>query len=268
MLVCYTVRNMDGSRNRHARTLFDGIAEQYDLPAELFSFFQYGRWRRYLVSRLNVGPEDAVMDLCTGTAGVAMQVFRTFGSRVVAVDFSTAMLLEARRKIRGAGLEKDISLILGGAECLPFPNARFDAVCVTYLLRYVDGPQATLREIVRIIKPGGQLAYLEFGVPEHVIARSLWYAYTRGILPLAARPLSHGWRRVGAFLGASIARFYQAYSVERMGQMWLDVGITDVQVKRLSLGSAVVMWGTKASADADLGRSRRRGGSEAWEGDR
>ena len=186
-----------------------------------------------------------VMDLCTGTAGVAIEVTRAYGSRVVGVDLSRDMLLRAMVKVRNKGLDKRIDLVAGRAESLGFPDAIFDAVCFTYLLRYVEDPDATLREVVRVLKPGGRLASLDFGVPENVVARALWYAYTRGVLPLSAAVVSRGWREVGTFLGPSISRFHRGYPVERVLKMWLDSGIPDVQVSRLSLGGGVVMWGSK-----------------------
>ena len=187
------------------------------------------------------------MDLCTGTAGVAIQVSRTLGSQVVGVDLSGEMLRRAKRKVRKASVEQNISLVMGRAEGLPFPDARFDAVCFTYLFRYVKDPKATLREIVRVLKPGGRLVSLEFGVPEHKIVRVLWYIYTRGVLPLITGLISRGWQEVGAFLGPSISGFYRSNTVERIQQMWVGLGIPDVRVDRLSLGGAVMMWGTRVS---------------------
>ena len=154
---------MDDTRNRHARGLFDRIAPQYDLLAELFSLLQFGRWRSYLVSRLNPKAGDTVMDLCTGTGGVALQVAKTSASRVVGVDLSRGMLSLARRKVYKAGLGQNVSLLMGRAESLAFTDSPFDAVCFTYLLRYVYDPEVTLREIARVLKPGGRLASLEFG---------------------------------------------------------------------------------------------------------
>ena len=185
------------------------------------------------------------MDLCTGTAGVAVQVTNTYGSRVVGVDLSTEMLMRAMVKVKYKRLDNRISLVAGRAESLAFRDATFDAVCVTYLLRYVEDPEATLREVVRVLKPGGRLVSLDFGVPENVVARALWYAYTRGVLPLCSAAVSRGWREVGAFLGPSISRFDRGYPVERVRRMWLDSGISDVHVSRLSLGGGVVIWGTK-----------------------
>lgn len=237
---------MDYGKNWHAQRLFDGIASRYDLLSELLSFFQAGLWRRFLISRLKVRPGDTVLDLCTGTAGVAAQLATAFNVRVVGVDLSPEMLRRARHRISQGAFDGDIVLLLGRAEALAFVDEGFDAVCFTYLLRYVADPEAILREMVRVLKPGGSVVSLEFGVPPNMVVRGLWYAYTRGALPLAVRAISPGWREVGRFLGPSISGFYRSYPVERIQHMWVMAGISDVQTKRLSLGGGVVMWGTKA----------------------
>ena len=237
---------MPDNPNQHARRLFDGIASHYDLLAELFCLFQYHAWRRYLISRLNAGPADTVLDLCTGTAGVALKVARTYHSRVVGVDLSAEMLKRAQTKLSRNGAASRVDLAMGRAESLPFRDACLDGVCVTYLLRYVDDAEATLREIVRVLKPGGRLASLEFGVPENKMARLFWYAYTRGVLPVATAVVSSGWREVGSFLGPSISRLYRSYPEADLLDMWVRLGVPDVRVKHLSLGGGVVMWGTKS----------------------
>ena len=237
---------MDYHRNHQARQLFDGIAAQYDWVPDLFSFFQYQRWRRYLVSCLQAGPDATVLDLCTGTAGVAMQTARTHHCRVVGVDLSPKMLSRAQQNLSRNGLAGQVPLVMGRAESLAFADGCFDAACVTFLLRYVDDPESTMLEIVRVLKPGGRLLSLEFGVPPNPIARVLWHVYTRGVLPMAGALVSRGWRNVGAFLGPSISHLYQSYTEDNLRELWLRLGILDVQIKRLSLGGAVVMWGTKA----------------------
>ena len=244
---------MDYHRNHQSRQLFDGIAAQYDWVPGLFSFFQYQRWRRYLVSRLQAGPDATVLDLCTGTAGVAMQTARTHRCRVVGVDLSPKMLSRAQRNLSSNGLAGQVPLVMGRAEDLAFANDCFDAVCVTFLLRYVDDPESTMLEIIRVLKPGGRLVSLEFGVPPHPVARALWHVYTRGVLPMAGALVSRGWRNVGGFLGPSISHLYQSYTADGLRELWLRLGMLDVQVKRLSLGGGVVMWGTKNGSIETVG---------------
>lgn len=239
---------MDYYRNHHARELFDGIAAQYDWVPDLFSFFQYQRWRRDLVSRLQVGPDSTVLDVCTGPAGVAMLMAQTHHCRVVGVDLSPKMLRRAQHNISSKGLTALVPLVMGRAEDLAFAGESFDAVSVTFLLRYVDDAESTMREIVRVLKPGGRLLSLEFGVPSNPLARVLWHVYTRGMLPVAGALVSRGWKNVGDFLGPSITQLYQSNGQDDIRELWRRLGIKDVHVNRLSLGGAVVMSGVKVDA--------------------
>lgn len=234
------------ARNWHAARLFDGIASGYDLLAELLSGFQYGRWRRALVSRMTAGPDDTVIDVCTGTAGVAMAVARAKGARVAGVDLSPHMLAAARSKVAGSEVKDRVELALGRAEDLPLADGSADVVCFTFLLRYINNPAAIIGELVRVLRPGGQLISLEFAVPENPLLRGLWKLYAGSIMPPLTLFLSPGWRYVGAFLSPSITRFYAAYSVEDIVRLWREAGVADVRIHRLSFGSGVMMWGTKA----------------------
>ena len=232
-------------KNEHARRLFDGIARRYEGPAQVFSYFQYGRWRRGLVSRLRLSPEDSVLDVCTGTGLVASQIAGSQRCRVVGLDLSQRMLDQAHRNLRSAGLASHIDLVRGRAESLPFADHSFDAVVFTFLLRYVEDPEATLRELARVLRPGGQMASLEFYVPQGPVAYPLWLLHTRMVLPLGTRLLSRGWREVGSFLGPSISSFYRKHTLEDLSRMWMRAGVGGVRTGLLSLGGAVVTWGRK-----------------------
>ena len=245
---------MDYRRNRHAQELFDGIADQYNWVPDLFSFFQYRRWRRDLVSRFQVGPHSTILDVCTGPAGVAMLMAQSHRCRVVGVDLSPEMLRRAQHNISSKGLTGQVPLVMGRAEDLAFASESFDAVSVTFLLRYVDDAESTMREIVRVLKPGGRLLSLEFGVPSNPIARALWHVYTRRMLPLAGALVSRGWKNVGDFLGPSITQLDQSNTEDNTRELWNRLGIQDVQVTRLSLGGAVVMSGVKGNAAQNTGR--------------
>ena len=200
-----------------------------------------------MVSRLSVGPGDTVLDICTGTAVVALKIAMRTDARVVGVDISERMLRLGQRNVSKAGLRSNVTLLRGRAENLGFGDESFDAVCFTWLLRYVEDPHATISEAVRVLKPGGSLVSLEFGVPTNFVVRNLWNLYTRLGLRLATGAISSGWRDLGRFLGPSIAAFDRSYSVEDISQIWVDLGISHVQVKRLSMGGGVVMWGTKTA---------------------
>jgi demethylmenaquinone methyltransferase / 2-methoxy-6-polyprenyl-1,4-benzoquinol methylase len=157
------------ARTRHARELFAPLGPTYDRYARLLSFGQDPRWRAFLVSRI---PADArrVLDVASGTAAVAIELVRAQpGRSVVGVDQSPEMLAAGRERIVDAGLRERIELREGRAEELPFEDGEFDALTFTYLLRYVDDVPATLRELARVVRPGGTVAMQEFGLP-----RGLW----------------------------------------------------------------------------------------------
>ena len=233
------------AKTRHARELFAPLGPTYDRYARLLSFGQDPRWRRFLVSRI---PANAtrVLDVASGTAAVAIELARRTPAReVVGIDQSTEMLAAGRARIAAAGLDRRIELREGRAESLPFDDAEFDALTFTYLLRYVEDPAATMRELARVVRPGGTVAMLEFGLPRGVW-RPLWEAYVRVGLPGAGALVSPAWREVGSFLGPSIRDFYERYPVSRLLELWQDAGLRDVRTRRLSLGGGIVVWGTRA----------------------
>src|SRR4051812_17919890 len=172
------------ARTAHARELFAPLGPRYDRYADLLSFRQDPRWRRFLVSRI---PDEAsrVLDVATGTAAVAIELAKRVPTRqVVAIDQSPEMLASARARSARAGLSSRIELREGRAEELPFGAGEFDALTFTYLLRYVDDPAAQMRELARVVRPGGMIAMLEFGVPRG-LWRPLWELYVRVGLPAA-----------------------------------------------------------------------------------
>lgn len=232
-------------RTRHARELFAPLGPTYDRYARLLSFGQDPRWRSFLVSRL---PTDAprVLDVACGTAAVAIELVRAAPDRtVVGVDQSPEMLIAGRERVAHAGLSERIELRQGRAEVLPFGDGEFDAVSFTYLLRYVDDVPATLRELVRVVRPGGTVAMLEFGLPRGVW-RPLWELYVRVGLPAAGAVVSPGWGGVGRFLGPSIRGFWRDWPEPRLLNAWREADLTAVEARRLSLGGGIVVWGRRA----------------------
>ena len=228
------------ARRQHAQALFAPLGPTYDRYARLLSFGQDPRWRRFLVSCVAVDANATVLDVATGTGAVAIELVRRTGCSVIGVDQSPRMLAEARRRV-----PERVRLVDGDADHLPFPGASFDALTFTYLMRYVDDPGATLRELVRVVRPGGTIAGLEFGVPPNAIARALWRLYVRVGLPLAGRLISPGWAAVGGFLGPSIEELWARVPLERLLELWRAAGVEDVRYRRLSLGGGIVIWGRR-----------------------
>ena len=221
------------------RRIFSPIASNYDRPAQLLGLLQYTRWHDFLLSRLSLTAGDRVLDMATGTGAVALRLARRDGLRVTGADITRPMLLQTAARTDGR-----VDLVECTAEAAPFANASFDAAIFSYLLRYVADVPATLAELARALKPGGTMASLDFAVPRG-IWYPLWRLYTAVGLPLGGALLSPAWRRVGSFLGPSIRGFYRRWPEERLLQLWRESGFPDAQAKRLSLGGAIVTWGTK-----------------------
>ena len=234
------------ARTRHARALFAPLGPTYDRYAGLLSFGQDPRWRRFLVSRLEAAPNDTVLYVATGTAAVAIELVRQHGCDVVGVDQSAEMLESARTRIGAARLDERIRLVEAAADELPFGDGEFDGLTFTYLLRYVDDPAATLRELARVVRPGGTIASLEFGVPPAALPRAAWELYVRVGLPAAGSLISPGWGQVGGFLSSSIHRLFQRLPLERQLELWHEAGVETIRGRRLSFGGGIVIWGRRA----------------------
>jgi demethylmenaquinone methyltransferase/2-methoxy-6-polyprenyl-1,4-benzoquinol methylase len=228
-----------------ARELFAPLGPTYDRYARLLSFGQDPRWRRFLVSRLPVGPDDVVLDVATGTAAVALELVRQKGCSVVGVDQSPEMLAEARRRLLLAAETKRVRLVEAGAERLPFDHGSFDGLTAAYVLRYLDDLPAGLRGFARVLRPGATAALLDFGVPSAPVARAAWNVYVDAGLPLLGRAISSGWHDVGRFLGDSIRDFHERWPPSRLLAAWREAGFEDVQMRSLSLGGCLVIWGRK-----------------------
>jgi demethylmenaquinone methyltransferase/2-methoxy-6-polyprenyl-1,4-benzoquinol methylase len=198
-----------------------------------------------MVSRLVVGPGHRVLDVATGTSAVAREVVRRTGASVVGLDQSEQMVRQGTGRTTAAGMADRIQFVLGQGERLPFPDASFDALTFAYLLRYVDDVGTTLRELGRVVRPGGVLAGLEFHVPSSTVWHPLWLAYTRGVMPVAGRLVSRAWWGAFRFLGPSISDFYRRVPLSAQLEFWREAGIDDAQARVMSLGGGVVVWGTK-----------------------
>lgn len=240
-----SARAGSGDPNRFAQELFTGLPARYDLLAEVLSFGQNRRWRRAMVDRVVPARPERILDVATGTAGVALELVRRSPGRVVGVDLTEAMLRRGHDNVLRQGEKDRIHLVAGRAEQLPFPDEAFDGLTFTYLLRYVADPAATLRELARVVKPGAPVASLEFYVPPKAFWRGWWWLYTRALLPAAGRVGGWPWFTVGRFLGPNITDHYRRYPLSWTVDAWREAGFVDVGVRIMSLGGGLVMWGRK-----------------------
>jgi len=229
-----------------ARRLFAGIAPQYERMGAVLSFGQDARWRRFLVSRSNAIPGARVLDVAAGTQLVSRELAAGRNVRIVALDQSEPMLRAGGEPNQLAGLDDRIHPVLGQAERLPFPDDAFDAVSFTYLLRYVDDPAATVRELARVLRAGGSIGMLEFSVPNGALARTGWWIQTRVVIRVLGTAVSPAWARTAAFLGPNISRFSARHPLEEWVRWFQEAGIAHVRTRSFLFGSAVVLWGVKS----------------------
>jgi demethylmenaquinone methyltransferase/2-methoxy-6-polyprenyl-1,4-benzoquinol methylase len=236
-----------GDRNLFAQRLFKDLPTRYDHLAEWLSFWQNSRWRKAMVDHIVPGSPRRVLDVASGTAGVALQLADRTSAHVVGVDLTLDMLRIGQRNVAKAHRVRRVQLVNGRAEALPFADAVFDALTFTYLFRYVDDPQGTLNELARVVRPGALVASLEFMLPPNRFWRACWWAYTRLALPVGGL-VTGGmeWYRVGRFLGPSISRLYRDYPVAWTVDAWQKAGFEDVGTRVMSLGGGLVMWGRRA----------------------
>jgi demethylmenaquinone methyltransferase/2-methoxy-6-polyprenyl-1,4-benzoquinol methylase len=231
-------------RKRQALDLFAGLPRHYDRMGAVLSFGQDPRWRRAMVAAVDPRPGQRVLDVATGTGMVAFALAARAPCTVIGLDQSEDMLAAARARLAASpGLDGRVSFVRGEAEHLPFADGEFDALTFTYLLRYVDDRPATMRELARVVRPGGRIGMVEFGVPQPPALRALWRVHTRMGLPALGRLVSSDWVDVGRFLGPSIEALYAAEPDLRV--LWRAAGIAAADARPMSFGAGLVMSGVR-----------------------
>jgi len=188
-----------------------------------------------MVDGLDLDRGAVVLDVAAGTGSISRSL-RSRGLEVVSLDQSHQMAALAA--------DSRATVVLATAERLPFEDSAFDGVTFGYLLRYVDDVASCMREVVRVARPGGVVAMVEFTSPRGVWYPP-WWVYTRIFLPSAGMLIGSGWRKVGKFLGPSIDAFSHECPPERLAALWIDAGMCDVHYRRMSLGGGIVMWGRR-----------------------
>ena len=188
--------------------MFDAIASRYDLLNHVLSAGIDRRWRRRAIEALSLSGTERVLDLCTGTADLAMaaRAATPGAARVVGVDFAGAMLRIGRAKLLGARQDAAVSLVRGDATRIPVADRAVDAVTIAFGIRNVERPAAACDEIHRVLRPGGRLAILEFAIPTTPVLRATYLAYFRYVLPRVGKLVSRH-RSAYDYLPASVDSF-------------------------------------------------------------
>jgi demethylmenaquinone methyltransferase/2-methoxy-6-polyprenyl-1,4-benzoquinol methylase len=190
--------------------MFDAIAPRYDLLNHVLSAGMDRGWRERAVDALALGPGGRALDLCTGTADVAIAIARRVsGASVVGVDFAGAMLSIGHAKVRDAELAQRVRLVRGDAARIPLADQSCDAATIAFGIRNTAEPARALAELARVLRPGGRLAILEFGQPRVPGIRTLYGWYFRYLLPFIGRFVSKH-RSAYSYLPASVGAFPSA----------------------------------------------------------
>jgi demethylmenaquinone methyltransferase / 2-methoxy-6-polyprenyl-1,4-benzoquinol methylase len=214
--------------------MFDDIAPRYDLLNHLLSAGIDRRWRTRAIRSLALTGQECTLDLCTGTGdlAIAARTARRGAARVVGIDFSPVMLTLGLAKLRRRRLDSTIALLRGDASSIPLAAASVDAVTIGFGIRNVDDRAAALREILRVLKPGGRVAILEFAMPTTPLFRYLYLSYFRHILPWIGRWIS-GHATAYTYLPASV----DAFEPRNFMELLELCGFVDVQADPMTFGS-------------------------------
>ncbi len=224
--------------------MFDSIARRYDLLNRILSGGLDRTWRTRAVRSLNLGPNDVAVDLCTGTADLALELVRGGGvRRVVGIDFAAQMLGYGLAKIREAGLSDQIALFRGDATHIPMGGGCAAGVAIGFGIRNVVEPSPALSEAYRVLRPGGRLAILEFGYPSSAPVRAAYLAYFKLVLPLVGRLVS-GHQSAYTYLPASVGTFHTPDAFCKMLQ---EAGFIEIRATPLTAGVVYLYEAAKPS---------------------
>lgn len=205
--------------------MFDSVAESYDRTNDLLSFGQDRLWRKKVLKAVNPQPGQTILDLAAGT-GSSSVVFAKEGVKVIASDFSEGMLAVGRKR------HPELEFVYADATKLPFKDASVDAVTISFGLRNVNEPKAALKEMLRVLKPGGTVVICEFSQVSVPVIRSFYNFYLKRVLPRLSSLLASN-QGAYEYLSESIMAWpKQTELVE-----WLtDAGFVEANYKNLSFG--------------------------------
>lgn len=233
-------------REARIRRMFGQIAPWYDFLNHLLSLNIDRRWRDRTARLVPPGPASLgpILDLCTGTGDLALAYDRAAGGSVsvVGADFSHEMLLRAVKKADAAGVGGRVRFVEADAQALPFPDGAFQLVTVAFGLRNVTDPDRGLREMVRVTRPGGRVAVLEFSRPRGPVLGRLYLWYFRNLLPLVGQLISRSPESAYRYLPASVLNFPD---YEALADRMRAAGLEEVQYRPFTFGVATLYVGVK-----------------------
>jgi demethylmenaquinone methyltransferase/2-methoxy-6-polyprenyl-1,4-benzoquinol methylase len=231
------------SKEAYVRQIFDRIAHRYDLMNTILSFNRDRAWRRAAIKLSGARPGLLALDVCCGTGMLTLELARaiTPGGRVTGIDFSPAMLAVARQRVRESVYNSAIELLQGNAMSLPFPEASFDCATIAFALRNVPDIEGALREMLRVLRPGGRLVSLELAKPSWPFFKQLYYFYFDRLVPLLGK-LGVGSEGPYSYLPHSLKIFPHQREILAI---FRNLGLEETVCLELTGGIAAVHAGTK-----------------------
>lgn len=237
------------TKEEFVHSVFESIAPKYDLMNSILSFRRHKAWRKFTMKKMNVKPGETAIDLCCGTCDWTISLAQASGSgKMVGLDFSQNMLDYGAEKIKQLHLDQQIELIQGNAMSLPFDDNTFDYATIGFALRNVPDLEQVIREMQRVVKPGGLVVSLELSKPTWQPFKSIYYFYFQRVLP---------------FLGKLIVKKYEQYKWlpeslihfpdhKQLAAIFTNQGLEHVQAYPLTGGVAALHMGTKGKTKSGV----------------
>ncbi|WP_442601107.1 demethylmenaquinone methyltransferase [Paenibacillus sp. KN14-4R] len=233
---------MTTKKEKFVHSVFETIAPKYDLMNDILSFRRHKAWRKFTMKKMDVQPGDTAIDLCCGTCDWTLALANASGTgNIVGLDFSEKMLEVGRQKVFTSGLDRQIELVQGNAMSLPFEDNSFDYATIGFGLRNVPDLEQVLREMKRVVKPGGQVVCLELSKPTWQPFKGIYYFYFRKILPLLGKLIAKSYKQY-SWLPESLVSFPDH---QQLATIYREIGLQEVQAYPLTGGIAALHIGTK-----------------------
>jgi demethylmenaquinone methyltransferase/2-methoxy-6-polyprenyl-1,4-benzoquinol methylase len=225
------------------RQVFESVAENYDLMNDLMSLGVHRAWKQDFASSSGVLPGDRVLDLAGGTGDISALMSRRVGGtgEIVLTDINEAMLNVGRRRLEDKGIVSNIRYALVNAECLPFSDGQFDAVTIAFGLRNVTDKDAALREMLRVLKPGGRALILEFSQVQPEPLKKLYDTWSFGVLPVLGKLVAND-EDSYRYLAESIRKHPPQ---EELADMMRAAGFSQVSYRNLTGGIVAIHSGVR-----------------------
>ncbi|WP_165822501.1 demethylmenaquinone methyltransferase [Paenibacillus montanisoli] len=235
------------SKEQHVHAVFESIAPKYDLMNDLISFRRHKAWRKFTMRKMDVKQGQTAIDLCCGTCDWTIALAKASGTgEVVGLDFSQGMLDVGKKKVQAEGLDRQISLVQGNAMSLPFEDNRFDFATIGFGLRNVPDLEQVLREMMRVVKPGGQVVCLEMSKPTWQPFKAIYYFYFERVMPAIGKLVAKRYEQY-KWLPESLKAFPDS---KQLADKYREIGLQQVRVYPLAGGVAALHMGTKGTGQA------------------